>query len=894
MATKRQQDLHAVFDSLKARIYHSCVICGYSFDIIYFNEVVLPILRRKGVLNLVLLIDSTMLDQAFSRLSFATFDTTHGYAVAAMKSKAAFHPKIIQFFGEKEGLASIGSGNPTYGGYGGNLELWFSFHVRDADDPKAAQFHEIWKYIKNLTASICGIVRQKLDWIEEYSKWMQKIEQKPTAFRALANSDRFTIISNSDEKGIYQCLKQFLPISKAAEAINIHSPFYDKNLHIIRSLITDYKPKVFNFFFQPEFTVIPNVSLLPKSLIFYEANCVFQHLNLKNNKYIHAKLIEIQLKNEKYLLIGSPNLSKSAFGDSASLAKNDELGLLIRSTRNQGFFVQLGFKTLKNNNLTRADIIANIKKRTTSKQQKKSITYKYHITCIDERDQHYYVYLPSNADSEIKLELLDGFGNRITVLNKLHIENSDTWIKLCFSKPINTNLETIAMARLLDSNLQKISNRALIHHYSMLSKCNPDPAHRKLRAKLYGIENGDVPLWNMFELLKPEDLINESTKSRKSQKLHQLNREIKEKTEIEKRNRYFKEAYTLHGIDILKKVLGLNLTVNSQVSGFGFDQEEADIEATGEAVEETTEDFLRPNSDVTDTNRCRIKIGRYFRKFLEILDEFANGEKTFKDTQMLFAVQAISTGMFLHYVSYAAKNTNGKSIGSLIAIRDGERPSDYFRWGFELVGRFYSRRMRKILTSGKQANQICQSELIKASSHLAALNAIFIICSLLTIKRKFLDEDEFTNNLETTAICEFFNVLDITERYFKPFEKDEIQLFIESVFVSNDRVDIFDEKQIISTMKTLCNSYVKKAVIKSSIVQAHLNEYTLYYSEVYGFCFLRDLNVEHNYTSFRLTLPGTKWDDNLKDYLSSSTCFLPNPHIDFNQTAFTVAKSVKS
>ncbi|MGE3757620.1 MAG: hypothetical protein AB7H97_07685, partial [Pseudobdellovibrionaceae bacterium] len=171
---KEQLDIISPFDLIPTGDYHSCVITGYSFDFLFFEKFVMPKLRALKISNVNLLVDPNMYEQSISDFNGTKLPSDAGYSIEPARVPRLFHSKVMLFFGDNEGLAFIGSGNPTQCGYGLNQEIWSAIHIKDATDPKASAFLQLWNNFRIWSQGVPKYFTQKLDWITLYSPWLKQ------------------------------------------------------------------------------------------------------------------------------------------------------------------------------------------------------------------------------------------------------------------------------------------------------------------------------------------------------------------------------------------------------------------------------------------------------------------------------------------------------------------------------------------------------------------------------------------------------------------------------------------------------------------------------------------------------------------------------------------------
>ena len=104
--------------------FHSALLTSFSFDFYHFESQVIRSLKRIGVINFNVLVDLGLLDQNLGLSTGNLKGLSKSYSVSGIKSRGAFHPKIILLVGNDEVLLIQGSGNITNGGHGKNHELF--------------------------------------------------------------------------------------------------------------------------------------------------------------------------------------------------------------------------------------------------------------------------------------------------------------------------------------------------------------------------------------------------------------------------------------------------------------------------------------------------------------------------------------------------------------------------------------------------------------------------------------------------------------------------------------------------------------------------------------------------------------------------------------------------
>ena len=133
------------------KVYHSAILTTFSFDPVFFEKYYMPQLRRRGIRNVILLVDAGRYDAVMQSEEGFAF-TKKDYAIVRMDNNlgGVFHPKISLFAGKNKVMAIVGSGNLTYSGIAYNDELWGAFCIEDAQTPQAPLLKNIWEYLNKL------------------------------------------------------------------------------------------------------------------------------------------------------------------------------------------------------------------------------------------------------------------------------------------------------------------------------------------------------------------------------------------------------------------------------------------------------------------------------------------------------------------------------------------------------------------------------------------------------------------------------------------------------------------------------------------------------------------------------------------------------------------------
>lgn len=107
----------------RERSYHKALLLTYSFDPIFFEQVVLPDLWAGRSSDILVLGDEDQIAASTQAASGQLWHLGKQYLLAGAKHAGAFHPKVVLRLGPKDGVIMLGSGNVTSSGWGGNQEV---------------------------------------------------------------------------------------------------------------------------------------------------------------------------------------------------------------------------------------------------------------------------------------------------------------------------------------------------------------------------------------------------------------------------------------------------------------------------------------------------------------------------------------------------------------------------------------------------------------------------------------------------------------------------------------------------------------------------------------------------------------------------------------------------
>jgi hypothetical protein len=125
----------------RERGFHKALLLTYSFDPIFFEQVVLPDLWAGRSSDILVLGDKNQIDMSIQSAAGQLWHLGRRYLLAGAKVPGAFHPKVFLRLGPKDGVVMLGSGNVTSSGWGGNQELGTAWMIGPDHPDKGGWLH---------------------------------------------------------------------------------------------------------------------------------------------------------------------------------------------------------------------------------------------------------------------------------------------------------------------------------------------------------------------------------------------------------------------------------------------------------------------------------------------------------------------------------------------------------------------------------------------------------------------------------------------------------------------------------------------------------------------------------------------------------------------------------
>lgn len=158
--------------------YDLTIALTYSFDPVFFENVVLHDLRLGGSGSIVVVGDPDEVGSAVDNARGALEYLGRRYMLSVAKhSKGAFHPKLMLRLGREDGQVMLGSGNITSGGWGGNRELGTSWKVGPNHDDLG---HWITSLLVSIETWCLGEREREVISRAKLIPWVEALVSQPT------------------------------------------------------------------------------------------------------------------------------------------------------------------------------------------------------------------------------------------------------------------------------------------------------------------------------------------------------------------------------------------------------------------------------------------------------------------------------------------------------------------------------------------------------------------------------------------------------------------------------------------------------------------------------------------------------------------------------------------
>lgn len=486
-----------VLDTLGKGHYHSCLLTCYSFDFQFFELRVMRLLRAAGIQNVLVLTDGPLLEHLSATPSGREFQESGGFSIYPVYCpQGVFHPKVSLFFGAKEGLLAVGSGNLTAAGMGSNDEAWGCFHVADTTAANAALFADAWQYVQQLTSQVQGMAAVKVAWIKQYTPWLSSLPlPAPGTLHQLDNGLSAAFLTNRQQGILPQVFD--LVDGDTVEHIVTVSPYYDQQGLALSHLLDACPAANLQCVFEERLGLLPTQFPLDQTdrISFHRwLHCGPQTDGAASR--LHAKLVHFTTPKSEYLLLGSANVTAAAMGAGTVPARNEEASILLHHAKGL-YLTGLGIRLTKG----KGESLENLQK------------LQQHTDLTEEGGPGYYASLP------IRITLAELEPLQLTLhLARVPVASGPVTVRLfsprglvheslpkTLTNPLQLEVpalvESVNRVELVDNSYAVVGRQFVQHPASQQHYC-PDPNRQKLQLGFDALaESGFEGLANLLDLL---------------------------------------------------------------------------------------------------------------------------------------------------------------------------------------------------------------------------------------------------------------------------------------------------------------------------------------------------------------------------------------------------------
>jgi hypothetical protein len=832
--------------------FHSVVMTTFSFDFHHFETQVLKQIKQKGVTNVCLFADETMLDESIGFATGNLKSISSSYSINSIASKGVFHPKLSLFVGDREVMLLQGSGNITSGGHGKNHELFSVLYATEDDTSQLPLIIETWEYIKSLTTNVKGMSSEKLNWIESHSTLLTKPKNEKHRFHKLSHDFEVALLYN-EKTGILNQLKNLIP-KENVKRIKVISPFYDENGALLMALSNHYGECSIEAYFQENKGIHPHNMEKQKNVRFYSwdgterAEKTFK----KYERKLHAKLFLFETNEWNYCLMGSANATIAAFGNDNYSGANDEFSVLYKY-KNRNLEEELG-------------IIGNKQKLTPTKPnetEEKNATetaltriQKIKILGADKDGRTITLYLQNfNQHKKIKSIFYDYWG---ALIEEQFITNPLEKIKLELSKTTLPN--GVAFIQLFDEYDTPISNKQLLNNVSDLWNTNPSPENRRIMRLTSIIESGDSKLFDVMEYFNTlhssrtsviKSSVSNSNGSEKGEKptkdidnVITYEEAIALDTNTKSHQRILKQHHSIKIWDSFEKYT--KEYTQEVEEGNMDDEEEGDATSSRDRKEPVKDKKPEIYNSLAVLEKRREIICKFLKNYFIALikvEKIENKKIGLVDLAMLLIVmkqlQEVTHRKFILKNEINDKNTS-KYIyeidGNLSEIRS------FSGAVLNLLGQFITIALKS--TWEKPEDEYTEKKL----NHYKNISCITSLFSIAIIKKSYSDNLRFTDWFDVTS----YNILKIFGKPTEGFES-----IIENL-ISDSHIEELSNTEINKIIRSWIAIYENKQYLPN-----------YFENETTGICLIRRFIPNDAPKFLKLSRPGFDYDEQEHDFIFS-------------------------
>lgn len=709
-----------IVKAITAGKYHSSFILCYSFDLAFYESIILSSLRSIGCRNNALIVDDEKYQESLDLLGGLVAHPGHLYSITPITARGSFHPKLIFLLGDHEVALLIGTGNASLGGYSRNRELFFHVKANNQEDKTLRLILNAWHFIKMTVGERPSFITLQIRMAEHETPLLLEAKKGGAIQEVIIDfpdGSKAGLLTTDSKDSL---LSKFYGLAGRfkAESLSVMSPFFDSGVKTIKSLIKAFDPKVVNVIIQPNSVNIDVKALTDKRIKLFRFQSPFQQSTPDRELYLHAKGIFLQTKEGEHSLLGSANITYSALGDMKAPGLNIEACLYVFSPEKNRLINILGLDdSIKGRTLVSKEDLSLIKWQTRDRTINSSS--RLSLLGIEYASDRLIAYCADSLKPDLSwnIELLDKINTQVG-LCKAHSISNNSITFYCDSKLIE---KAIKGRVVMDGN--KKTKTYIIHRIAPLNHNSPNIQTRKAWEAIESIQLGSDDLSELIEpfeqllfcnpqpegkqssghspgMRKKEDNISEASGDEKKVSYEEFVSHVS-KEKLEKRYSLISEMSPLGLIiEFLLSRIGYreknNITIEDQeLAKNTYDEEDFMQSSEGtEQIQEREITYVKKQTTISNSqfDRQQKRLYKLADKYCEYLDDLfsENNNSKLDPTETVKYFAAIL--LLIHFadkeISFTQKDR--KEYLVMFPLYDEEEEYDFTYYGFEITSKFFS------------------------------------------------------------------------------------------------------------------------------------------------------------------------------------------------------------
>lgn len=303
--------------------FDTAVFCTYGVDLAFFEDAVLPALRKNGCTRVIIFMDGCRYADTIQHWRGSGGSVGHRYHLVPvdMPPYQAFHPKLTLLTGPERGRLLIGSGNLTFTGFGQNHELYSCFDWEDAQPEAGPVFKTAWQFITAVQQQWghSQLVDEALRRAAYRAHWVNRLDDTPTADLVFRHSLETPLLDQLDAQLQGETVLR----------ITILTPFLDSQAQAIAELQRRWQPDTLRLVLQDS-KAVGDADALSR-LQEQGVPLTIHRFGGDQTRYLHAKLLLFESDSTAVAVTGSANCTRPALLATPTTSGNVETVIMRRA-----------------------------------------------------------------------------------------------------------------------------------------------------------------------------------------------------------------------------------------------------------------------------------------------------------------------------------------------------------------------------------------------------------------------------------------------------------------------------------------------------------------------------------------------------------------------------------